>query len=106
MTKVKFIIPLLLMLATAGWWLVPHYSDEDRAYYVAVLCAIDHRDQQKFAQQMQNVIEGSNSDYALQKISYKSGLGRSVIADWQQLTADEQQRAAQDNLACQQLLKR
>ena len=55
---------------------------------------------------MQNVIEGGNSDYALQKMAYKPGLGRSVIARWQQLTPDEQQRAAQDNLLCQQLLKR
>jgi hypothetical protein len=55
---------------------------------------------------MQNVIEGGNSDYALQKITYKPGLGRSVIARWQQLTPDEQQRAVQDNLACQQMLKR
>jgi len=29
-----------------------------------------------------------------------------VIARWQQLTPDEQQRAVQDNLLCQQLLKR
>ena len=61
---------------------------------------------QPLDQQMQNVIEGGNSDYALQKIAYKAGLGRSVISRWQQLTLDEQQRAAQDDHACQQLLKR
>ena len=71
-----------------------------------MLCAIDHDSKQPLDQQMRNVIEGGNSDYALQKIAYKPRLGRSVIARWEQLKADEQQRAAQDNLLCQQLLKR
>ncbi|THB84955.1 hypothetical protein E1N66_07670 [Pantoea allii] len=106
MAKVKYILPLLLILALAAWWFIPHYSEEDKAYYVAVFCAIDQHSAQPLDQQMQNVIEGGNSDYALQKISYKPGLGRSVISRWQQLTTDEQQRAAQDNLACQQLMTR
>lgn len=106
MLKVKILLPLLLILAAAGWWLIPHDSEEDKAYYVAVFCAIDHRDEQQFAQQMQNVIEGGNSDYALQKISYKPSLGRRVIGHWHDLTPAEQQQAAQDNLLCQQLLKR
>lgn len=106
MAKVKYILPLLLMLALAAWWFIPHDSEEDRAYYAAVFCAIDHDSGQPPDQQMKNVIEGGNSDYALQKIAYKPGLGRSVIARWQQLTPDEQQRAVQDNLACQQMLKR
>lgn len=106
MAKVKFILPLLLILALATWWFIPHDSEEDKAYYVAVFCAIDHHGQQPFDQQMRNVIEGGNSDYALQKIAYKPRLGRSVIGRWEQLTNDEQQRAAQDDHACQQLLKR
>ena len=106
MAKVKYILPLLLILALAGWWFIPHDSEEDKAYYVAVFCAVDHDSKQPLDQQMQNVIEGGNSDYALQKMAYKPGLGRSVITRWQQLTPDEQQRAAQDNLLCQQLLKR
>ncbi|WHQ73545.1 hypothetical protein [Pantoea sp. Lij88] len=106
MAKVKYILPLLLLLILAGWWLIPNDSDEDKAYYVAVFCAIDQNSAQPLDQQMQNVIEGGNSDYALQKIAYKAGLGRSVISRWQQLTLDEQQRAAQDDHACQQLLKR
>jgi hypothetical protein len=89
-----------------GWLLIPHDSEEDKAYYVPVFCAIDHHGQQPFDQQMRNVIEGGNSDYALQKIAYKPRLGRSVIGRWEQLKADEQQRAAQDNVVCQQLLKR
>ncbi|KGD71141.1 hypothetical protein ID11_19830 (plasmid) [Pantoea vagans] len=106
MAKVKFILPLLLVLALAAWWFIPHDSEEDKAYYVAVFCAIDHHGQQPFDQQMRNIIEGGNSDYALQKIAYKPRLGRSVIGRWEQLKADEQQRAAQDNVVCQQLLKR
>ena len=106
MAKVKYILPLLLILTLAGWWIIPHDSEEDKAYYVAVFCAIDHDSAQPLDRQMQNVIEGGNSDYALQKIAYKPSLGRSVISRWQQLTTDEQQRAAQDNVICQQLLRR
>jgi len=106
MANVNYILPPLLILALAAWWFIPLDSEEDKAYYVAVFCAIDHDSKQPLDRQMQNVIEGGNSDYALQKNTYKPGLGRSVIGRWQQLTTDEQQRAAQDNLACQQLLKR
>jgi len=105
MTKVKFLLPLLLILAGVGWWFFPHFSDEDQAYYTAVFCAIDHHDEKQFSQQMQNIIEGSNSDYALQKIAYKPALGRRVMSEWQHLTPAEKQQAAQDNVACQQLLK-
>jgi len=59
-----------------------------------MFCAIDQNSTQPLDQQMQNVIEGGDSDYALQKIAYKPGLGRRVISRWQQLTTDEQQRAA------------
>jgi len=106
MTKLKFILPLLLILAAAVWWLMPHESDEETAYYIAVFCAISHQDEQQLAPQMQKVIEGSNSDYALQKNSYKPALGSSVIGRWQQLTPDAKQRAAEDSAACQELLKR
>jgi len=106
MAKVKYILPLLLILALAGWWLIPHDSEEDKAYYVAVFCAIDHHSAQPLDTQMRNVIEGGNSDYALQKITYKSALGDRVIGRWHQLRTDDQQRAAQDNAACQQLLTR
>jgi len=106
MAKVKIILPLLLVLALAAWWFIPHDSEEDKAYYVAVFCAVDHQDSQTAEQQMRNVIEGGNSDYALQKIRYKSALGLRVISRWQALTPDEQQRARQDNSVCQQLLNR
>jgi hypothetical protein len=35
------------VLALAGWWLIPHFSSEDKAYYVAVFCGIDHHDTQR-----------------------------------------------------------
>jgi len=106
MAKLKILLPLLLILALAAWWFIPHDSEEDKAYYVAVFCAIDHQNSQTADEQMRKVIEGGNSDYALQKIHYKSSLGRRVISHWQDLTPDEQQRATQDNSACQQLLNR
>ncbi|MGD9427082.1 hypothetical protein ACLHDD_18700 [Pantoea sp. NSTU24] len=106
MAKLKIILPLLLILVLAAWSFFPHDSEEDKAYYVAVFCAVDHHDNQTADQQMRNVIEGGNSDYALQKIHYKSSLGRRIISRWQDLTPDEQQRAMQDNSACRQLMNR
>lgn len=102
--KLKGMIPLLAVLALAGWWLMPHFSSEDKAYYVAVFCGIDHHDQQQFIPQMQQIVEGSNSDYALQKITFKPALARQVIHDWQQLSPDAQRQAAADHLICQQRL--
>ena len=104
--KLKWMVAALLGLALVCWWLIPHFSSEDKAYYVAVFCGIDHHDEQQFMPQMQQIIEGSNSDYALQKITFKPALGRQVIQHWQHLTPEEQRQAANDNLACQQLLKR
>jgi len=102
--KLKWMIPLLAVLALAAWQLIPHFSSEDKAYYVAVFCGIDHHDEQQFIPQMQQIIEGSNSDYALQKITFKPALARQVIHDWQQLPPDAQQQATGNPLACQQRL--
>lgn len=104
--KLRWLVPLLAVLALAGWWLIPHFSSEDKAYYVAIFCGIDHHDNSRLLPQMQQIIEGSNSDYALQKITFKPALAGQVIDHWQQLSAAEQRQAATDNLACQQLLKR
>jgi hypothetical protein len=31
--KLLFIIPLLALTALLVWWLTPHYTEEDEAYY-------------------------------------------------------------------------
>ncbi|MDL4915980.1 MAG: hypothetical protein QRY16_20100 [Enterobacterales bacterium endosymbiont of Blomia tropicalis] len=103
-SKFKIIIPVLIVLALIIWWLTPHYSAEDKAYYVSVFCAIHHDDEQKFLTDMSTVIEGSNSDYALQKIHFEPALGKQVIKAWQKLSPQEQASAAHDNTACQHLL--
>lgn len=103
-SKLKIIVPALLVIALIGWWFMPHYSAEDKAYYVSVFCAINHEDETVFLSDMSGVIEGSNSDYALQKIHFNADLGKKVVKIWQTLFPQDQARAAQDNITCQRLL--
>jgi hypothetical protein len=102
--KLRLVIPSLACLTLLIYWLMPHYNAEDKAYYVSVFCAIHHDDPQQFLSDMQRVIEGGNSDYALQKIHYIPALGKHVVNTWQQLGEQDQLKARQDNHVCQQVL--
>ncbi|NIF22221.1 hypothetical protein [Candidatus Pantoea multigeneris] len=106
MTKRKMTLTAALLAAAAlvAWWLVPHYSKEDEAYYVSVFCAIHHDDSSLFLKDMNTVIEGGNSDYALQKIHFIPSLGKKVVNSWSKLTPEQQLKAKNDNPACQQLM--
>ncbi|STS85206.1 Uncharacterised protein [Klebsiella pneumoniae] len=73
--KLSLIIPLLALIALLVWWFTPHYTEEDEAYYRAVFCIIDHDDSRQFLDDMQNIVEGGNSDYALYKTHYLPALG-------------------------------
>lgn len=102
--KPTFLIPTALVIGCLGWWLTPHYDAEDENYYISVLCAVPQQNEQQLQHDMKNVIEGSNSDYALQKIHFVPGLASRVINNWKSLTPGQQQHAANDTHACSQLL--
>lgn len=102
--KPAFLIPAALVVGFLGWWLTPHYDAEDENYYISVLCAVPQQNEQQLQKDMKNVIEGSNSDYALQKIHFVPGLAARVIDNWKSLTQEQQQQAALSNHACSQLL--
>ncbi|WAT01948.1 hypothetical protein [Rouxiella chamberiensis] len=102
--KPRFIIPLAVCAALLGWWLTPHYSKEDKAYYVSVFCAIHHDDSSRFEKDMQTVIDGGNSDYALQKINYNAALGSKVFDTWNRLSANEKQSVFSTADTCRTLM--
>ncbi|MBP2171272.1 hypothetical protein J2125_004464 [Erwinia toletana] len=102
--KLRLLFPVLAVAALAGWWLTPHYSQQDESYYVAVFCSISHDNRSRFLDDMQKVIEGGNSDYALKKVVFIPALGKKVVARWMQLTPAAQQRAGDNDATCQQLL--
>lgn len=77
--KLAFIIPLIALIALLIWWFTPRYSAEDEAYYRSVFCVIDHQDSQTFLRDMENIIEGGNSDYALHKAHYVPALGQRML---------------------------
>ncbi|CCJ75210.1 hypothetical protein VG539_002814 [Cronobacter muytjensii] len=79
----RVVLFLFAVAALAYAWLAPHYSTEDKAYYAAVFCAIHADDPATWPARMENAIEGSNNDYALQKRHYNASLGREVIKTWQ-----------------------
>ncbi|WP_130835711.1 hypothetical protein [[Erwinia] mediterraneensis] len=102
--KLSFILPLAACAGLLAWWLMPHYTHEEEAYYVSVFCAIRHDDSQRFQSDMQAVIEGSNSDYALQKIHYLPDLGEKVFSIWEQLAPEEKAAVFRTPDGCRQLM--
>lgn len=102
--RLKYLLPLLLLAAAVWYWLTPHYSKEDEAYYVSVFCAIHHDDSRRFVADMRTVIEGGNSDYALQKIHFQPRLGQQVVDAWQRLSAAQQAQVRADASQCRSLL--
>ena len=103
--KLPFIIPLLALIALLVWWFTPHYTAEDEAYYRAVFCIIDHDDSRQFLHDMQNIVEGGNSDYALHKTHYLPALGQRMLDTWRQLSPQEQQALRQDKQRCGEILR-
>jgi len=103
--KRKFIIPAAIAIGGLGWWLIPHYNAEDEAYYISVLCAVSQQNEHQLHKDMQNVIEGSNSDYALQKILFIPALANRVINDWKTLTPEQKQQASHNSSQCTQLIR-
>lgn len=77
--KLAFIAPLLALIALLIWWFTPRYAEEDVAYYRSVFCVIDHQDSRAFLRDMENMIEGGNSDYALHKTHYVPALGQRML---------------------------
>lgn len=102
--KLAFIAPLLALIALLIWWFTPRYAEEDVAYYRSVFCVIDHQDSRAFLRDMENMIEGGNSDYALHKTHYVPALGQRMLDTWQQLTPEEQKSISQDQQRCRQLM--
>ncbi len=103
--KLSLIIPLLALIALLVWWFTPHYTEEDEAYYRAVFCIIDHDDSRQFLHDMQNIVEGGNSDYALHKTHYLPALGQRMLDTWRQLSPQEQQALRQDKQRCGEILR-
>lgn len=104
MTNMKILLPLVLVACALVWWLMPHYSDEDKAYYIATFCTLTHDGRDNRPQAMQQIIEGGNSDYALQKIHFKSGLAERVHTVWQALSPQQQQQARQETISCRKII--
>lgn len=87
----RILVPLIVITALLLWWFIPHYSDEDKAYYVAVFCTINRDTADDPLVRMEQVIEGGNSDYALSKTHFSSALAKTVITGWARLGAQDKQ---------------
>lgn len=98
--KLRYILPLLLLAGAVAYWLMPHYTPEEESYYRALFCTIDHQDEQKFADQMEYIVENGNTDYSLHQYHYISGLGKKMIGTWQRLSPEEKVAASGDKEKC------
>ena len=102
--KPRFIVPLIVCVALLTWWLMPHHSAEDEAYYVSIFCHVDQQDSDRLLPAMQALIEGGNTDYALKKTRFDMALGEKVIAAWDRLSPSEKAPALTDEVQCRRLV--
>jgi len=98
--KPRTIILLVAVVALLAWWLVPHYSDEDKAYYASVLCTVKSSSSAAGLTEMEQMIEGGNSDYALKKTHFSTSLGKEMLHAWEQLSDAEKQQAMEAPKGC------
>lgn len=97
---VILLIALIALIALLAWWLVPHYSDEEKAYYASVLCTVKSSSPEAGLTEMEQMVEGGNSDYALKKTQFSASLGKEMLHAWEQLSDAEQQRAMEAPEGC------
>ena len=102
--KLRFILPALALSGVIAFWLTPHYSEEDESYYRAVFCSIDHSDPTFFLRDMENLVEGGNSDYALHKNHYIPALGERMLSTWKKLSTQEQSAIIEDQQRCREIM--
>ena len=102
--ETRFYCPAFGAYRSTYLWFTPRYAEEDVAYYRSVFCVIDHQDSRAFLRDMENMIEGGNSDYALHKTHYVPALGQRMLDTWQQLTPEEQKSISQHQQRCRQLM--
>ncbi|MBT0727785.1 hypothetical protein [Rosenbergiella australiborealis] len=103
MIKLKVIVPVVAVVCAAVWWFMPHYSNQEKAYYVSLYCLQPTGSDQQILARMQQTVENNNQDYALKKRHFIPELAHYVIETSHHLTPVEQQRAQQSE-ACSQLL--
>ena len=103
MLKLKVIVPVMIVLCTAIWWLMPHFTDQDKAYYVSLYCLQPTGSDQQIQTMMEQTIENNNQDYALKKRHFSPLLAKRIQDAWDRLTPDQQQQGQQRD-QCAQLL--
>lgn len=102
--KLRFILPALVLSGVIAFGLTPHYTEEDESYYRAVFCSIDHSEPKFFLRDMENLVEGGNSDYALHKNHYIPALGEKMLSTWQKLNMQEQSVINEDQQRCGEIM--
>ncbi|WP_312211298.1 hypothetical protein [Pseudescherichia sp.] len=91
--KPRTVILLIVLVMLLAWWLTPHHSEEDKAYYASVLCTVKSSSPTGGLTEMEQMVEGGNSDYALKKTYFSSSLGKDMLHAWERLSDAEKQRA-------------
>jgi len=98
--KPRTVILLIVLVMLLAWWLTPHHSEEDKAYYASVLCTVKSSSPTAGLTEMEQMVEGGNSDYALKKTHFSSSLGKEMLHAWEQLSEAEKQKAMESPEGC------
>lgn len=102
--KLYFALPIVAMAGAVVFWLQPHYSTEEESYYRSVFCTIDHNDQEMFLRDMEKLVEGGNSEYALRQYHYIPELGEKMFNTWKKLSIQEKNALREDPQKCLAIL--
>ena len=94
----------LSVLGVITWRYVNYVDPEDQNYYAAILCGVVGDQRGNYPEKMRNIIEGSNNDYALQRIRFNRTAADQAIKAWEKLPESDRSNLAQDTNACQQAL--
>lgn len=98
---------VLLLLGVTGvmtWRYLTHVDPDDQDYYSAILCGVVGKQNDNYAASMRNIIEGSNNEYALQRIRFNHIAADRAINAWETVPDAEKSTLAQDTNACQHAL--
>ncbi|MGD8106986.1 hypothetical protein ACQE32_10075 [Pantoea sp. FN0302] len=97
----------LLLLGVAGvmtWRYLTYVDPDDQDYYSGILCGVVGKQNDNYAASMRNIIEGSNNEYALQRIRFNHIAADRAINAWETVPDAEKIKLAQDTNACQHAL--
>lgn len=106
--KKRYLPIIILAIALLTWWFAFRTPPHDPHYDAAACVALDvlgtPTSEQDFADKIRTVIINENNSYSFKQVSYDDQQGRTSIAKYQALSAEQKAHAARDVDSCIQVM--